>query len=360
MSDIGIIAAFLGGLLALLSPCSALLLPAFFAYSFTSRTTLLARTLLFYAGLRATLVPLGVAGSLAGRLFYGHRDTLVTVGGWTVILLGVAQVLGLGFGVRRLSEAAGARRSGSARSVFVLGAVYGLAGFCAGPILGGILTVAAVGGSPARGGLLLACYALGMALPMFVLALELSHKGWPPFVVSPLPALFGAPEEAVGNHGQSERQGKLASRSTNPVLLLVRRHAADRGGVLLLDEPAAVDLKSNAHVHAGGGATQPDTEAGREEMAGHLYRTALEPILVSVMKTGRLNDQIFRPIAVHSAPPPRVLRSSPISSRPRAVVPPNATAASRTTFVSGSESTWARITAVAAASSPTKTATSTR
>nr|WP_233436202.1 cytochrome c biogenesis protein CcdA [Streptomyces anulatus] len=140
MSDIGIIAAFLGGLLALLSPCSALLLPAFFACSFTSRTTLLARTLLFYAGLCATLVPLGVAGSLAGRLFYGHRDTLVTVGGWTVILLGVAQVLGLGFGVRRLSEAAGARRSGSARSVFVLGAVYGLAGFCAGPILGGILT----------------------------------------------------------------------------------------------------------------------------------------------------------------------------------------------------------------------------
>ncbi|GHE53807.1 cytochrome c biogenesis CcdA family protein [Streptomyces cellulosae] len=183
MSDIGILAAFLGGLLALLSPCSALLLPAFFAYSFTRTTTLLARTLLFYAGLCTTLVPLGVAGSLAGRLFYGHRDTLVTVGGWTVILLGVAQILGLGFGMRRLSETAGARRSGSPFSVLVLGAVYGLAGFCAGPILGGILTVAAVGGSPARGGLLLACYALGMALPMFVLALlwdrfDLGGKRW--------------------------------------------------------------------------------------------------------------------------------------------------------------------------------------
>ncbi|MFC0601638.1 cytochrome c biogenesis CcdA family protein [Streptomyces palmae] len=183
MSDIGVLAALLGGLLTLLSPCSALLLPAFFAYSFTSRATLLARTALFYAGLCTTLVPLGVAGSFASRLFYGHRDTLVTVGGWTVILLGAAQILGLGFGVRRLREAAGARRSGSALSVFVLGAVYGLAGFCAGPILGGILTIAALEGSPLHGGLLLACYALGMALPMFVLALlwdrfDLGGKRW--------------------------------------------------------------------------------------------------------------------------------------------------------------------------------------
>ncbi|MFB6817589.1 cytochrome c biogenesis CcdA family protein [Streptomyces sp. NPDC056347] len=183
MSEVGLAAAFLGGLLALLSPCSALLLPAFFAYSFTSRTRLLARTALFYAGLCTTLVPLGVAGSFASRLFYGHRDTLVTVGGWTVIALGVAQIIGLGFGSRRMAQAAGARRSGSALSVLALGAVYGLAGFCAGPILGGILTVAAVGGNPFHGGVLLAVYALGMALPMFALALlwdrfDLGRRRW--------------------------------------------------------------------------------------------------------------------------------------------------------------------------------------
>lgn len=183
MNGITHTAAFLGGLLALLSPCSALLLPAFFAYSFTTRTRLVVRTALFYAGLCATLVPLGVAGSFASRLFYGHRDTLVAVGGWTVIALGAAQILGLGFGARRLQRVAGEQRSGSALSVVVLGAVYGLAGFCAGPILGGILTVAAIGGSPLHGGLLLAVYALGMALPLFVLALlwdrfDLGRKRW--------------------------------------------------------------------------------------------------------------------------------------------------------------------------------------
>ncbi|MFJ8970210.1 MULTISPECIES: cytochrome c biogenesis CcdA family protein [Streptomyces] len=183
MSQVGLAVAFLGGLLALLSPCSALLLPAFFAYSFTSRTKLVARTGLFYLGLCTTLVPLGVAGSFASRLFYGHRDTLVSIGGWTVIALGVAQIAGLGFGSRRIAQAAGARRSGSALSVFALGAVYGLAGFCAGPILGGILTVAALDGDPFHGGVLLAVYALGMAVPMFALALlwdrfDLGRKRW--------------------------------------------------------------------------------------------------------------------------------------------------------------------------------------
>ncbi|MBQ0826203.1 cytochrome c biogenesis CcdA family protein [Streptomyces tagetis] len=183
MSDVGLLVAFLGGLLALLSPCSALLLPAFFAYSFTGRTRLVARTGVFYTGLCTTLVPLGVAGSFAARLFHGHRDLLITVGGWTLIALGAAQAAGFGFGSRKLARAAGARRSGSALSVFALGAVYGLAGFCAGPILGGVLTVAALDGDPVRGGVLLAVYALGMAAPVFVLALlwdrfDLGRRPW--------------------------------------------------------------------------------------------------------------------------------------------------------------------------------------
>ncbi|MFF9472749.1 cytochrome c biogenesis CcdA family protein [Streptomyces roseolus] len=182
-SGIGYFAAFLGGLLALLSPCSALLLPAFFAYSIENRAKLVARTAIFYAGLATTLVPLGAAGSLAGRFFYGHRDLLVAAGGWLIIGLGVLQILGLGFASRRMSEASGRIRPTSAVSVYALGLVYGLAGFCAGPILGSVLTVAALSGSPAYGGLLLAVYALGMAVPLFVLALlweryDLGRRRW--------------------------------------------------------------------------------------------------------------------------------------------------------------------------------------
>ncbi|MFD3550980.1 cytochrome c biogenesis CcdA family protein [Streptomyces goshikiensis] len=183
MTDIGYLAALLGGLLALLSPCSALLLPAFFAYSIDSASRLLARTGIFYAGLASTLVPLGAAGSYAGRFFHSHRDALVLAGGWLIIVLGVAQILGLGFASRRISELSGRIRPTTALSVYALGAVYGLAGFCAGPILGSVLTVAAVSGSPVYGGLLLAVYALGMAVPLFVLALlwerfELGKRRW--------------------------------------------------------------------------------------------------------------------------------------------------------------------------------------
>ncbi|RLV68223.1 Integral membrane cytochrome biogenesis protein [Streptomyces sp. CBMAI 2042] len=181
--DIGYFAAFLGGLLALVSPCSALLLPAFFAYSIDSTSRLLARTGIFYAGLATTLVPLGAAGSYAGRLFYGHRDALVTGAGWLIIVLGVAQIVGLGFASKRIAALSGRIRPTTAFSVYALGAVYGLAGFCAGPILGSVLTVAAVSGSPVYGGLLLAVYALGMAVPLFVLALlwerfDLGRRTW--------------------------------------------------------------------------------------------------------------------------------------------------------------------------------------
>jgi len=171
MIDIGYVAAFLGGVLALLSPCSALLLPSFFAYSFQQPGRLLLRTFLFYAGLASTLVPLGVGSSFASRLFYGHREILISVAGWTIIVLGVVQFVGGGFTFKPAQRAQSRIRVRSNTSVFALGAVYGLAGFCSGPILGSVLMVAATSDQPIRGGALLAVYAFGMSAPLFLLAL---------------------------------------------------------------------------------------------------------------------------------------------------------------------------------------------
>ncbi len=171
MIDVGYLTAFLGGVLALLSPCSALLLPAFFAYAFQQPAQLFARTGLFYLGLAAVLVPLGAASTAVSSLFYGHRQTLIQVAGWAIIVLGVAQMAGRGFAFGPAQRAMGRLDGRSGRSVLGLGAVYGLAGFCSGPILGSVLTVAAVSGQPLRGGALLAVYAFGMAAPLFVLAL---------------------------------------------------------------------------------------------------------------------------------------------------------------------------------------------
>ncbi len=161
-------------MLTLLSPCSALLLPAFFAYAFSAKTRLVARTALFYAGLLSTLVPLGVFAGALGSLVTQHRHVLVAVAATLVILLGAAQILGI-----RLPAAIrnNAQAGSSGLSVFVLGTVYGVAGVCTGPILGSILTVAAVGSNAMYGGILLAIYALGMALPLFALALVWDRLG---------------------------------------------------------------------------------------------------------------------------------------------------------------------------------------
>ncbi|WP_184368590.1 cytochrome c biogenesis CcdA family protein [Nocardiopsis metallicus] len=183
MADVGFVAALAGGVLALFSPCSALLLPSFFGYAFRDPRRLLARTGVFYLGLCTTLVPLGAGSSMVSRLFYGERELLITIAGSLIIAFGVAQIIGFGFS-SGLAQRLQGRFSGRTNtvSVFALGAVYGFAGFCSGPILGAVLTVAATGG-PMRGALLLAVYALGMAGPLFVLALlwdryDLGKKRW--------------------------------------------------------------------------------------------------------------------------------------------------------------------------------------
>lgn len=184
MDDIGYLAALLGGLLALLSPCSALLLPSFFAYAFGGTTRMFARTGVFFLGLAAVLVPLGAgSGGLAASIT-DHRVGLTVLAGWAIIALGVVQILGGGWSLRpaaRFQARMAAR--GTWISTLGLGAAYGLAGFCTGPILGAILTVAAAGGDPVRGGFLLGVYALGMAAPLFVLAalwrrFGLGHRKW--------------------------------------------------------------------------------------------------------------------------------------------------------------------------------------
>ncbi|MBT1004394.1 cytochrome c biogenesis CcdA family protein [Paenarthrobacter sp. DKR-5] len=163
---IGYAGAFLGGLLTLLSPCAAMLLPAFFAYAFSATRLLLARTLVFYGGLLATLVPLGVFAGIVGGLLTAHRELLIAAAAAAVILLGVLQLAGVSW-----PRLPGTQSGGTSwLAVLVLGASYGVAGACTGPILGSILMIAAAGGTALYGAILLALYALGMVVPLLVLA----------------------------------------------------------------------------------------------------------------------------------------------------------------------------------------------
>lgn len=181
--DVGLIGAFLGGVLALLSPCGALLLPGFFAARVTSMLGLIPHALVFYTGLVVTLVPLGLGVGAIGSLLAGNHLLLVGSTSVLLVVLGVVHALGGGFeigrllpGFTRLQRASG-RGAGYART-FLLGAVGGVAGFCAGPILGAVLTLALGRGSVAAAGFLLAVYSAGMVAPLMLLAA--AWRAWGP------------------------------------------------------------------------------------------------------------------------------------------------------------------------------------
>ena len=173
--DIGLVAAFLGGALALLSPCGALLLPAFFASSVGGGLRLGLHALIFYLGLVVVLVPLGLGVGALGSLFVTYRTTIVVVASVLLIGFGVVQLLGFGFDPARLVPGArglhqqAASRAGLVKTLF-LGAASGLAGVCSGPILGAVLTLAAARGDAVLAGALLAVYAAGMVVPLLLLA----------------------------------------------------------------------------------------------------------------------------------------------------------------------------------------------
>ncbi|GAA2026182.1 cytochrome c biogenesis CcdA family protein [Yaniella flava] len=173
--DIGIVTALIGGALALLSPCGALLLPAFFASTAGSGPRLWMHGALFSVGLLVVLVPLGLGAGALGTLFASHREVIIIGASVLMILLGLVQLLGFGFdpsrfvpGAEQLQKQAN-KRSGWIKTL-LLGAVSGVAGLCAGPILGAVLTLAAAKNDIWAAGTLLGIYGLGMVVPLMILA----------------------------------------------------------------------------------------------------------------------------------------------------------------------------------------------
>lgn len=173
---IGLLAAFLGGALSLLSPCGALLLPAYFASSVASPLRRLANAGMYLLGLSAVLVPLGLGAGVIGSLLARHHDLLVTGASLVLIALGIATAGGLGLDLAEHVPGAGSLRTAASRTTGVLrtlllGATGAVAGFCSGPILGAMLTLAAGQGEPLQAAVLMAVYALGMVVPLALLVM---------------------------------------------------------------------------------------------------------------------------------------------------------------------------------------------
>ncbi|MBP3082645.1 cytochrome c biogenesis CcdA family protein [Mycolicibacterium fortuitum] len=236
MSGVGLLGAFLGGLASLLSPCSALLLPSFFAYAFDRTRLLILRTFAFWVGLCAVLVPLGAGVGALGSVVTRYRSEVTVIGGLVLIGFGLMTLLGKGFGVSGMQRMSARINISGTVSVLALGAVYGLAGFCAGPLLGAVLTMSAMGADPVYGALLMAIYALGMATPLFLLAWL-----WDRFKLSERTWLRGRPVRLgpIETHTTSLMTGAMFIALG--VVFLFTDGTANLGGVLSVD--AQYDLQ---------------------------------------------------------------------------------------------------------------------
>lgn len=168
--EISLVGAFLGGTLSLLSPCSALLLPAFFAHAFKNKTMLAARTTVFLLGLLTLFLPLGFGAAWAGKLILDYRSQSIWIFGLLLILFGLLELAGIGFTIAPHNKFVSFPLDDRWTSAYVTGLVYSVAGFCSGPLLGAVLTMAAGADNILHGGLLLFMYACGVGFPLFLIA----------------------------------------------------------------------------------------------------------------------------------------------------------------------------------------------
>src|SRR6266550_4282512 len=141
------------------------------------RWTALLHGIWFVAGFSLVFILLGAAASAVGNWLRDYQVWLGRIGGVLLILLGV-YLLGIlrpAFLMREWRIQLARKPIGYFGSG-VVGFTFGAAWTpCIGPILGGILTLAATQAGLGRGVTLLAAYALGLAVPFLVTALALDR-----------------------------------------------------------------------------------------------------------------------------------------------------------------------------------------
>lgn len=226
MDSVTFAVAYAGGILTLFSPCSALLIPSFFSYAFSSKTQLASRTAVFFLGLMAGLLPTGAAFGALGAVLNAKLRGLTVWAGLIIVLFGVWQALALpvpNFGrwrswwqmhnrqrtaqraTRRSPASGGSPRQSNApvertspAAIFLLGLTYGVAATgCQAPILGSILAFSVSGGSPVTGFFTMFAFGLGMFTPVAVLSFLWNLI--PNRVLRPRPLKVLGRDSTVGN-----------------------------------------------------------------------------------------------------------------------------------------------------------------
>ena len=169
------IASFFAGVAALFAPCCVtVLLPTYFASIFKQRSTIFLMTFIYFLGLLAVFMPIGLGASALTQLFSAYHNIIFTFGSLFLILLGLTLVLGFQFSFPAFVHPQ--LKNSGFLSVFVLGVFSGIATTCCAPVLAGVIALAALPASFLLGGAYTLAYVLGMVIPLFVLSMFLDKN----------------------------------------------------------------------------------------------------------------------------------------------------------------------------------------
>ena len=190
----GFVIAFSAGVLSFLSPCVLPLIPVYAslitglsAKELSQNTSQVTRSklrltatvkgIMFVIGFSIVFMLLGTTVSFMGNLFFDATQWIERIGGVVLIILGL-HMIGV-FKIPRLEKQIRfdmAKRNSGKFGPLVVGMAFG-AGWtpCIGPILAGILTIAASSSSIVTGASLLGVYSLGLAIPFLVSAIAIDR-----------------------------------------------------------------------------------------------------------------------------------------------------------------------------------------
>ena len=171
--------AFLAGLISFLSPCVLPLIPGYISYiSGTSfdkiikkkRNLIVVKTIFFTLGFSFVFIALGSTASFIGKFFLANSNVFRIVAGVIIIffslqLIGILNFKFMNKDIRIFTN----QYSNNFAFPFLVGAAFAFGWTpCIGPILGTIITLAALEENVGKGILLLSFYSLGLALPFII------------------------------------------------------------------------------------------------------------------------------------------------------------------------------------------------
>ena len=184
--DTTVVAAFAVGFISFVSPCVLPLVPGYLStisgVSFAElqegrgRAQVLGPALLFCLAFGVMFVALGMTATGLGQTLQDHRQILRQIAGVVIALMGVLFIATLFVPLlNRDWRSEQLMRHAHTGGPLLAGVAFAIAWLpCTGPTLGAILTAASTQSTVGQGGVLLAFYALGLAVPFMLSALAFS------------------------------------------------------------------------------------------------------------------------------------------------------------------------------------------